>query len=77
MLWYKIFMAIGRSLELKMTERNNIETEKLDRLTALRVLQDISSKMYPDVNLFGQKTLVIRREDFEKIRAKYLDEEDG
>lgn len=50
------------------------ETEKkLDRRTALSVMQDISSKMYPDINLFGQKTLVIRREDFEKIRAKYLD----
>ena len=48
-------------------------TVKLDRRTALNVLQDISSKMYPDINLFGRKTLVISREDFEKIRAKYLD----
>lgn len=55
------------------SERLDREKEKLDRRMALRVLQDLSSKMYPDINLFGQKTLVIRREDFEKIRAKYLD----
>ena len=47
--------------------------EKMDRLTALRVLQDLSSCMYPSFDLFGRKTLVINRVDFEKIRAKYLD----
>ena len=49
-------------------------TEKLDRLTALRVLQDLSSCMYPSYDLYGNKTLVINRDGFEKIRAKYLDQ---
>lgn len=48
-------------------------TEKFDRRTALRVLQDLSSCMYPSFDLYGRKTLVINRVDFEKIRAKYLD----
>ena len=67
------------SLDLKKDILDAIrdsESKKFNRPTALRVLQDISSKMYPDINLFGQKTLVIRREDFEKIRAKYLDRRD-
>lgn len=52
------------------------QPEEFDRHTALRVLQDISSKMYPNINLFGEKTLDIRRKDFEAIRAKYLDRKD-
>ena len=48
-------------------------TEKYDRHTALRVLQDLSSCMYPSLDLYGNKTLVIDRDKFEKIRAKYLD----
>ena len=44
-----------------------------DRRTALRVLQDLSSCMYPSLDLYGNKTLVIDRDKFEKIRAKYLD----
>lgn len=51
-------------------------TEKLDRLTALRVLQDLSSCMYPNLDLYGNKTLVINRDRFEKIRAKYLDKKE-
>lgn len=58
---------------VKAYDIENAPAVDLDRQTALRVLQDISSYMYPDINLFGQKTLVIRRSDFEKIRAKYLD----
>ena len=50
--------------------------EKLDRLTALRVLQDLSSCMYPSLDLYGNKTLVINRDKFEKIRAKYLDQKE-
>ena len=46
---------------------------ELDRYTALRVLNDLSSCMYPSRDLFGYKTLVIGRAEFEKIRAKYLD----
>ena len=45
----------------------------LDRYTALRVLNDLSSFMYPSYDLFGNKTLVIDRNKFEKVRAKYLD----
>lgn len=44
-----------------------------DRCTALRVLNDLSSCMYPSFDLYGRKTLVINRGEFEKIRAKYLD----
>lgn len=58
---------------VKAYDIENAPAVDLDRQIALRVLQDISSYMYPDINLFGQKTQVIRRSDFEKIRAKYLD----
>lgn len=51
----------------------NAPSVDLNRLTALRVLQDLSSHMYPSTDLFGRKTLVINRTYFEKIRAKYLD----
>ena len=44
-----------------------------DRKTALAVLKDLSRDMYPNYDLFGTKTLVINRSQFEKIRAKYLD----
>ena len=42
--------------------------EKYDRLTALRVLQDLSNKMYPNLDLFGRPTLVINRDEFEEVR---------
>ena len=48
-------------------------TTHIDRFTALRVLNDLSSCMYPNYDLFGNKTLVIDRDKFEKVRAKYLD----
>ena len=47
--------------------------EKYDRLTALRVLQDLSNKMYPNLDLFGNPTLVIDRDEFEEVRKKWLD----
>ena len=46
---------------------------KFDRKTALMVLQVISNKMYPNLDIFGNKTLVINRYDFEAIRKKFLD----
>lgn len=49
------------------------QNETFDRHTALRVLQDLSSCMYPSLDLYGRKTLVIRREEFEVVRKKYLD----
>jgi hypothetical protein len=51
----------------------NAPAADLDRRTALSVLQDLSSCMYPNYDLYGNKTLVINRDKFEKIRAKYLD----
>lgn len=48
--------------------------EKYDRKTALRVLQDLSHQMYPNLDLFGRPTLVINRKDFEPIRKKWLDD---
>lgn len=48
--------------------------EKYDRLTALRVLQDLSNKMYPNLDLFGNPTLVINRDEFEEVRKKWLDD---
>ena len=50
--------------------------EIYDRKTALRVLQDLSKKMYPNLDIFGRPTLVINRADFEEVRKKYLDELD-
>lgn len=49
------------------------QNEEFDRHTALRVLQDLSSRMYPNYDLYGNKTLVIYRDKFEEVRAKYLD----
>lgn len=54
-----------------------IKNEDFDRQTALRVLNDLSSCMYPSFCLFGRKTLVINRVDFEKVRAKYLDRKEN
>lgn len=48
--------------------------EKYDRLTALRVLQDLSNRMYPNLDLFGSPTLVINRDEFEEVRKKWLDD---
>lgn len=45
----------------------------MDRNTALSVLQDLSSRMRPNCDLFGKHTLIISSDDFETIRAKYLD----
>lgn len=49
------------------------ESSDFSRTVALTVLKDISRDMHPSVNLFGDKTLVINRDKFEAIRAKYLD----
>lgn len=46
-----------------------------DRGTALSLLKDLSKHMYPNYDIFGEKTLVIRRDYFEDIRKKYLDKE--
>lgn len=45
----------------------------MDRKTALKVLLDISNRMYPNCDIFGNKILCISRFDFEEIRKKYLD----
>ena len=58
---------------VSVNDIENAPTVELDRQTALRVLNDLSSCMYPSRDLFGYKTLVISRAEFEKIRAKYLD----
>ena len=55
-------------------EKQIKEPEIYDRKTALRVLQDISNKMYPNLDIFGKPTLVIDRPKFEEVRKKYLDE---
>ena len=47
---------------------------KNDRETALSILKELSRDMYPSYDLFGNKTLVIDRDKFERIRKKYLDE---
>ena len=64
--------AEKRLEEMRMYQRLQ-KNEKFDRTTALRVLNDLSSCMYPSFDLYGRKTLVINRVDFENVRAKYLD----
>lgn len=44
-----------------------------DRDTALAILKEFSRDMRPGEDLFGNKTLVINRDQFEAIRKKYLD----
>lgn len=48
--------------------------ERLDRKTALRVLQDLSKRMSPTLDIFGEASLFISRPNFEVVRKKYLDE---
>lgn len=48
--------------------------KKLDRVTALAVLKDLSKDMYPSQDIFGTKTLCITRRGFEQVRKKYLDD---
>ena len=57
-----------------MKDKENQIEERLDRTTALRVLQDLSKRMYSNLDLFGHPTLVIDRPKFEEVRKKYLDE---
>lgn len=51
----------------------NAPAIELDRYTALRLLNELSSYMRPSSDSFGTKTLVIHRTSFERIRSKYLD----
>ena len=57
-----------------MSDKKN--HEEIDRDTALAILKEFSRDMYPSYDLFGKKTLVINRDKFEAIRAKYLDRKD-
>lgn len=57
-----------------MNDKEKQIEARLDRKTALNVLQDLSKEMYPSLDLFGHPTLVIDRSNFEEIRKKYLDE---
>lgn len=50
-----------------------IDGEELDRRTALKVLQDLSSKLRPQYDLFGREIFHIYRSDVEAIRKRYLD----
>ena len=45
----------------------------LDRATALAVLSDCAHNMRKSTDLFGNKILTIRVDEFEAIRARYLD----
>ena len=47
--------------------------DTMDKDTALAVLKDFTKFAYPSLDIFGGKTLVIRRDKFEMIRKKYLD----
>ena len=58
---------------LRDEEWINDKSEEFDRATALKVLQALSHKMHPSLNMYGEKTLVISRYEFEVIRRKYLD----
>ena len=51
---------------------HHINLHPIDRYTALEILKEFSRDMYPSYDLFGKKTLVINRDKFEAIRAKYL-----
>ena len=57
-----------------MNDKEKQIEERLDRKTALNVLQDLSKQMYPSLDLFGHPILVIDRPKFEEVRKKYLDE---
>lgn len=50
----------------------NDRSEEFDRATALAVLKAISKRMYPSHDLFGNGTLVIKRDKFEAVRKKFL-----
>lgn len=56
---------------------NDDNVEVFDRQTALRVLKDLSFNMHSSKNLYGQDTLVIGKDKFEEIRAKYLDKKEN
>ena len=49
------------------------DAKEFDKDTALAILKDLSKRMYPNWDIFGNDTLVISRSSFEEIRAKYLD----
>ena len=56
----------------KEEEWINDKTVEFDRDTALAVLKELSKRMYPSHDLFGEKTLVIKRNKFEAVRKKFL-----
>ncbi len=59
----------------KLEEFSNDRPAEFDRATALMVLQDLVPHFHASTNLYGDKTLVIRRDAFESVRRKYLDKE--
>ena len=59
----------------ELEELANDRPVEFDRATALMVLQDLVPHLRPSQNIFGDKTLVIRRDAFEAVRRKYLDKE--
>ena len=54
----------------------NDQSVEFDRDTALLVLGEISKRMHPSTDLFGNKTLTISRYNFEVIRKKFLDKKE-
>ena len=61
---------------LKEEEWINDQSVEFDRDTALAVLKAISKHMYPSLDIFGNKTLVISRHNFEVVRRKFLDKKE-
>lgn len=49
------------------------DKKAFDRETAEMIFKDLSKLMYPNYDISGEKTLVIKRDYFEDIRRKYLD----
>lgn len=65
-------MAYQYRKYIEKEEWVNDHSVQYDRATALAVLKALSKDMYPSVNIYGGKTLVISRDNFEFIRKKFL-----
>lgn len=64
---------IGHLMTSKRSVHTASSNSSFSRDTALAVLKELSNDMRPSYDLYGNKTLVIDRDDFEIIRHKYLD----
>ena len=66
-------MSLEYERLLKDEEWINEKDTNIDHTTAKVILDEMAKHMHASVNMYGEKTFIISRYNFFKIRKKYLD----